>query len=192
MNAVPRYLLAGAAIVLVMLALGAASRYPLGARQAAAELRLSWRMRAGPERVCRIRTSEELARLPPHMREEEVCERRSIPYRLKVTVDGAAIEDRRLVPAGAQGDRPLYVFGRFLVAPGPRAVRLELSREGGDQEDATSAHNRTAEAPTHALPQPAPLRLTLDTALALVRGEVVVVTYDPQRERLRVIGSRAP
>lgn len=175
-----------------LVGVGAVTRLPLGARErAAAELRLSWRMRAEPERVCRIRTAEELARLPAHMREEEICERRSLPYRLKVTVDEAVLEDRQVVAAGAHGDRPLYVFERFTLQPGARAVRIELTREGGEQAGLRE-HARGGEAPTHALPPIPPLQLVLDTTLTFAGSEVRVVTYDEQGKRLRVIGVREP
>ncbi len=193
MTALPRRGVGVVVVLVALIGIGALSRVPLAAREhAVAELRLSWRMRSEPERVCRTRTPEELARLPVHMREEEVCERRTLPYRLNVTVDGVMLENRVVLAAGAQGNRPFHVFGGFPLQPGVRTVRIELTREGGDTLSPPVAHPRDGAAPTHALPQRGPQQLVLDTSLTVGRGEVRVVTFDEQAERLRVIGARGP
>jgi hypothetical protein len=172
--------------------LGALSRVPFGVGDTdGAELRLSWRVPAEPELTCRIRTADELARLPAHMREEEVCERRALPYRLRLTVNDSTLDDRLLGGQSARTERRLDVHERFTLPPGRHAVRLEFAREGGSGVATPREHDRATEGPTHALPRPAPVRLTLDTALTFLNGEVLVVTYDDHTGRLVVIARGA-
>ena len=128
--------------------------------ESAAAIRLSWRSVSAPIEECRRVTPEELAQLPPHMRREEICERRHAPFRLTVEIDGDVVRSTRLEPAGASGDRPLYVFEELRVAPGEHrlAIRFEEVRSG----DAV----------------PASLR-TLDTSLALGPREIAIVSLGP-------------
>ena len=59
-------------------------------------LRLSWRARGERLESCRRATPEELAAVPAHMRQEVICEgARVAPYRLRIAVDGQALEVRR-------------------------------------------------------------------------------------------------
>jgi hypothetical protein len=164
-----------AAVVLLVIAfgLGAVTRWSWGEPARQAELRLSWRTRSEPVRTCRQRTADELARLPVHMREEEVCETRSLPYRLRVTANGAVLVDSLLAVAG-RGSRPLYVSSRIPLEPGVRALRVEFAREGAPEERA---------APTRAMPT----SFVLDTSVTLVAERALIVTFDDQRQRLRVI-----
>lgn len=182
----------GVLTVALLAGLSALSRVPFGVNDAkAAELRLSWRVPAEPELTCRIRTPEELARLPAHMREEEVCERRALPYRLRLTVNDSTLDDRLLGGRNARTERRLDVHGRFTLPPGRHAVRLELAREGGSTAGSPREHNRSTETPTHALPPTAPIRLSLDTTLTFMNGEALVVTYDDHAGRLVVIARGA-
>ena len=182
----------GVLTVALLAGLSALSRVPFGVGETdGAELRLSWRLPAEPELTCRIRTPEELARLPAHMREEEVCERRALPYRLQVTVNDTTLDDRLLGGRSARTERRLDVHGRFTLPPGQHAVRLEFGREGGSPVTGPREHNRATEGPTHALAPPAPVQLSLDTMLTFVKGEVLVVTYDDHTGRLVVIARGA-
>ena len=182
----------GVLTVALLAALSALSRVPFGtSRTDQAELRLSWRVPAEPELTCRIRTPDELARLPAHMREEEVCERRALPYRLRLTVNDTTLDDRLLGGRSARTERRLDVHGRFTLPPGQHAVRLEFAREGGSPVTGPREHDRATEGPTHALAPPAPLRLGLDTTLTFVNGDVLVVTYDDHAGRLVVIARGA-
>lgn len=152
-----------------------------------AELRLSWRLRRGAERTCRRLTAEELARLPQHMREEEVCERRVPPYRLRVTLADTVLDDRLVVAAGARADRPLAVVGQFAVVPGIHPLRVEFTRASDAATDSTAAQPSPGDAPTHRPPPRGPHRLVLDTVLTFAASRVLVVTYDDERQQLRIV-----
>jgi hypothetical protein len=135
-----------------------------------AQIRLSWRTVSEPLRECRKPTPEELAALPLHMRMEEICERRHAPFRLAVRIDGATVRDALREPAGARGDRPLYVFEEIPVPPGPHRIEVEFHEEldGGARR--------------------APLRLSHEVRLA--PREIALITLDASGDQL-VLG-RSP
>jgi hypothetical protein len=160
--------------------------YAAGGPQSA-ELRLSWRLRSEPERACRRRTREELAQLPVHMREEEVCERRVAPYRLRLMLADSVVVEQMVEAAGARADRPLFVFARFPVAAGTHRVRVEFVREGENVPDPGTTHRSPSDAPTHLPPPPVPSRLMLDSVVTFPASGVFVVTYDDERRRLRLV-----
>lgn len=124
------------ATVLLALAVGALTRVPYRAADAAdgGILRLSWRMRVDPTEHCRTPTGEELARLPAHMRREEICERAIPPHTLRLWVDGEAILERRVRAAGARSDRPLYVLEEVLLEPGTHRIRIRFEPEDETEE----------------------------------------------------------
>ena len=87
-----RLALAGAVVLGSGAALAALSLVPYTAEPGdRAVVRLAWRTRGERVRACRRLTPDELARLPQHMRQEEVCERRILPYRLRVEIGRAHV-----------------------------------------------------------------------------------------------------
>ena len=85
-------------------------------------LRLSWRNDGATVEACRTRSEEELANLPVHMRNPTACIGEIASYRLRVEVDGSVMADDTLRPAGARGDRPIYVLEEFPMALGTYEV----------------------------------------------------------------------
>jgi hypothetical protein len=166
---------AGGAAVLALLRLGSLAPYT-AERDVGAIVRLAWRARGERVRDCRRRTPDELAKLPVHMRQEEVCEGRILPYRLIVELDGAAAVNELIHGAGAREDRPLYVFQDLVVPPGIHRIALSFTREGNAPADSTATPGALA----------TPARLTLDTTVTLGSRRVVLVTYDEAREQLVV------
>ena len=145
------------ASALALAALSQVPYTPAAAEQAV--LRLSWRAPGVRVQNCRRLTDEEKAALPAHMRRDEVCEGRLLPAHLRVEVDGRVVVDDTVRASGARGDRPLYVFREIPLAPGAHALRVRFSRPDGGSGAAAPA-------------------LHLDDTLALVPGEVALVTYD--------------
>jgi hypothetical protein len=183
-----RLALAGAVVLGSCAALAALSLVPYTAEPGdRAVVRLAWRTRGERVRACRRLTADELARLPQHMRQEEVCERRILPYRLRVDVDGARVVDELVRAGGAREDRPLFVFRDLAVTPGTHHLQVTFEREGtlgapgpeereeGEDVDATEAGRRARETPA---------RLELDGPVVLVLRQIVLVTYDDERRRL--------
>jgi hypothetical protein len=158
-------------------------------------LRLAWSAR--PERIekCRQRTDEELARLPQHMRQSTVCEGSTAEYRLRVSVDGAAVIDRIVHGGGLRRDRRLYVFEE-LPLPALRAVTIAVRLDRTDAADA-----RTTESPLPHLSAPqgqphlprsvesVPAHLSLERELRVAPRQVLLVTYDRQRQELTTVST---
>src|SRR5262245_57784198 len=176
--------LGAAAAVAALAGLGALSRFSYVTEKTSHGLvRLALRTSGTRVRECRHRTAEEMAKLPVHMREGEVCERKVLPYLLTVAVD--ELRDSALVHAsGVQQDRPLYVYREIPVAPGSHRVQVVFERQGKPAEEA--AHDEQNE-PPHGEPaeaQSTPARLALDTLVTLEDRAVVLVTYDRDSQRL--------
>jgi len=132
-------------------------------------VRLSWRYRIAPTQHCRTRTQEELDALPVHMRTPEVCERGIPSYRMSLWVDGDSVFEDVVRPAGAAGDRPLYVHRDHEVVAGEHriAVRFAPLADGGVGEAG----------------------LSFERTVTIAPGEVVLVTYDPNTDRLEMVDS---
>jgi hypothetical protein len=137
-------------------------------------IRLSWR--AVGERIeeCREPSAEEQARLPAHMRQSRICERRLAPFHLVVHLDGRPALDEVVAASGARDDRPTYVFRELRVPPGDHRVelRFEVDRPAGR---------------TGAAGQPP---LLLDERVVLVPRQILLVTRagDADGGGLRMIG----
>lgn len=190
-----RWAIGGALAVGATVAIGGLSQVPYAAEAgAAAVVRLAWRARGERVEQCRHLSPEELARLPAHMRREEDCEGRILPYRLVVTLDGNLVLTDTIHGAGAREDRPLYVFRELPVASGRHRVGVTFTREGepGDTEEHEEAEQgHRAAAPEwepggeHAA---TPARLALDTTLVASPRQIILITYDEDRRSLVVTG----
>jgi hypothetical protein len=167
---------AGSAVALASaLAIGALSGAPYTADRADYGIvRLAWRARGERVEQCRRLTTEELERLPAHMRQQERCEGRILPYRLHVRVDGARALDELVQAAGARHDRPLYVYHELPLEPGTHALAVAFAREGDVPAGAHEEEKGT------------PGRLALDTMVALSPRRILLVTYDDDARRLVV------
>lgn len=132
-------------------------------------VRLSWRASSRPVEECRTASAEELAALPVHMRRETICERRHAPFRLHVRLDGKPERDVVIEPAGATGDRPLYVFEELPVPPGPHRLSVTFEEERAGERAATQAG-----------------ALRLDASIEIAPDEIALITLDASGERLVV------
>ncbi len=169
--------LAAALAAAALVSVGALSRWPQDLDpRGDALIRLSWRVRSVRTRECHRLTPAELAALPAHMREPEVCEGKLAPYALELTVDGRTLERSLVAGAGARQDRPLYVYRDLPVAPGRHHLAVRFARRGGEEDD--ERENELA----------APRRLTLEADLALGPGGIALVTYDGERRALVLRG----
>lgn len=178
-----------AVVGLVSLALvagiGALTRVPYATGSGTeALLRLSWQARGERVERCRRATAEELAARPAHMRQEVICEGRQVaPYTLRIAVDGRVVDSGRVAGSGMAGEGTLYVLRELPVAPGSHRLSVRFEREpdgtGADSSALHDARRRTV-----------PPRLTMDTTITLGAGEVVLVTYAPELERLLVLAGR--
>jgi hypothetical protein len=160
MNLMPK---AGAGMVtlLVALATGALSAWPMAGGDGSAVVRLSWR--TDPIRVeeCRPLSEEEQARLPAHMRRTEECTGDSVDYELRVSFGGEEFVDT-VAPSGLRRDRPVYVLRNHPVPPGAHSVAVTF----------------TALLPEEVPSPDRPARLTWSGRMELEAGEVGLITLD--------------
>ena len=147
-------------------AIGYASRAPLALQAAEhGRLRLSWRLRGAREEVCRNRTQAELDALPVHMRTPQVCTGHNVAYRLVVKIDGST-DTLHYEPAGAKGDRAIFVLHEEPLEPGSHNVSIIF-------EPTTPGVNRRA--------------LYFNERFDIRAGQIALVTVDPGASRLLLV-----
>lgn len=146
----------------------------------AAVLRLAWSARAERVEVCRQQSEEELARLPVHMRQPEICEGVSARYHLEVRRDDTLIVDQIVQGGGMRHDRPLYVFHDIPQPAGAAGISVRFVRV--DTTEAAGANVRAD--PQGRLASDVPRSLRFERRLTLRPGRVVLVTYDAGRREL--------
>lgn len=178
-------------------------------------IRLSWRVPGDRIDECRRSSPEELDALPIHMRREEVCEGRILPYRLRVALDEQIVIDEMVHPAGAREDRPLYVFRELFVPPGAYVIEVvwepERSPKAAAQQDAeaiakmdtsrlvnlellpsgVSADESVRLATGSGFPGVSS-GLSLTTEIRLAPNEVTLITYDSDARVLVARGRGVP
>lgn len=184
--------LAGAAVaVSVTAGVGGLSQVPFTHEPGDGGLiRLSWRVAGRRVEECRTLSTEELERRPQHMRQQEVCEGRVLPYRLRVNIDGQERADELLHAPGAHEDRPIYVLDEFSVERGAHRVRISFEEEPRRPRTGEAPEEpRRGEAPVAGAS--APPSLVMDTVLEVGPRQVHLVTYDAER-RLLVVAGRSP
>lgn len=167
-----------------------------------AQLRLSWRAR--PERIeeCRRPSAEELAQVAEHMRQRMVCTGVEASYTLRVAVDESVVTEEVVRGGGLRHDRPLSLLRDFPVREGAHRIRVTLRRREtptatdtslvvGSEPDTGLYAGRAAREATERTRRTLaaiPPSLTLDTTITFVRARVVLVTFDPDRRALVVVG----
>lgn len=156
----------------LLVVLGALSRVPIeGENAGSAALRLTWRVRGEEVGECRRPTPEELAELPVHMQNPDACVGSLPPYRLTAEVDDSMYADVVIEPAGARGDRPLYVYREILLEPGRHAVRVRFVREDGASADRAESEFGNLE---------------FEGTVSLEPGQILLLTRDPDGGALEV------
>lgn len=144
-------------------------------------IRLSWRALGEQARVCRRLAPEELAKVPAHMRQEEVCRRHILPYHLRVWIDSVLVLDDTARAGGVREDRPLFVFFELPVASGRHRIEVAFERM------TTGAPFREGEEdPEHEARETPPVVLLHDT-IDIRPREIVLITYNDEERRLRLV-----
>lgn len=141
-----RQLASGAALIVACaLVVGAGSKLGYSAPSAdGAELVVSFKHPGKAGEHCRKATAEENARLPVHMRRDEICERGRASVRLRVTVDDAVVVDRRYAPRGLSGDGNSIAIEHVPVSAGPHRIAVAI----GETADPAEWTFRDERAPT--------------------------------------------
>lgn len=123
---------------------------PWGSSTGEAVLRLALRTVHGKVEVCRERSAEELAALPPHMRQAEICDTYPVGYRLRVELDGRLLVDESVSPGGMRQDRPHNVDREFIVDSGTSRLAVTFRPEPPEDAD-PEAREELAGLPTYEL-----------------------------------------
>lgn len=97
-------------------------------------LRLSFSHSGDRSASCRDRTPEELAKLPPNMRQTQICDRRRPPIYVELEVDGTLIYGAEIAPSGIAGSGPSRLYERLLLPAGTHnlTVRMRDNPASGD------------------------------------------------------------
>ena len=183
-------LAAGAAVVMGIAGLSNVPLPQSGATDGL--LRLTWRAR--PERIeeCREQTAQALENLPRHMRLPVICEGANASYQLEVRRNGVVVLETPVHPGGWRRDRPLYVFQELRVPTGDATVAVRFTRMGPMPSGLSEGRDDGPEARRHAaatrrreeLTEAVPAALAYDETLHFAPGQVHVISYNPERQRL--------
>lgn len=91
-----------------------------------AVVKLSFTHAADRVSACRERTAEELAKLPPNMRNPKECSRKRGAVYVELDIDGRTIYSAALPPSGLSGDGPARAYERFVVPIGRHAIAVRM------------------------------------------------------------------
>ncbi len=176
--------LPGAAVALVGLAAVLwASHAPVRIHDSNdALLRLAWSARPERAETCRQLSDDELAKVPPHMRQPVVCVGAAARYRLTVTLDRRLVADEVVHAGGLRQDRWLYVFKELRVPASAADVEIRFERV---PEGTSPAPGRQPASADGAGGEAIPPVLVAAGRLDFVPGTVTLVTYDSRTRQLR-------
>lgn len=114
---------------LFALAIGVFSQWPpyrhLGPDEAL--IKVSFTRVGKPVGECRTLSAEELARLPPNMRQPVVCPRERSPVTVEVDLDGRNVLRRSAAPGGLSRDGASALYERLVVPAGEHRLSVRLS-----------------------------------------------------------------
>lgn len=114
-------------------------------------IKVSFSHAGQPLEECRVRTAEELEKLPPNMRVPVLCGRERSPVSFELELDGRTIYRAVLPPRGLSRDGASTVYQRFPVPAGKHRLRARLKdnfarsekeppKAGAGRESATGGH----------------------------------------------------
>jgi ferredoxin/coenzyme F420-reducing hydrogenase delta subunit len=167
-----------AVTVLFLALLAAGNRTPVGHAGTDGVLRLAWRLPGEKIETCRTLSAEELASKPVHMRQPRECTVQPLSYRLALTIDGEKRLDQTIAPAGARGDRPLYVLEDLRLDAGTHPIAVAFTPilpVSVPQDSEGSARLRQHP------------HLALHTRVTIDPDQITLIDYDPQAEAFVVV-----
>lgn len=131
--------------------------HPLGADEAL--IKVSVTRLGQPVGECRRLTQEELAKLPPNMRDPVQCPRERSPLTMEVDLDGSNVLRRVVQPGGLSKDGAAAIYERLVVPAGEQRIRVRFN-------DDVRPGAKTYES---------------DTRVALAPGQVLVIDFDAEK-----------
>lgn len=131
--------------------------HPIGPDQAVIKISVS---RLGqPVGECRRLTEEELAKLPPNMRDPVQCPRERSPLTMEVDVGGTSVLKRVVQPIGLSKDGAASIYERLVVPAGRQQIDVRFN---DDVRPGAQTYHRSTE-------------------VELAPGQVLVVDFDAEK-----------
>ena len=90
-------------------------------------LRLSFKHPGKPVGDCRERTPEELAKLPPQLRNKIECPRERSPVHVVVELDGKPLYDETFAAAGLRRDGAASGYRRLAIPAGQHSLKVAFN-----------------------------------------------------------------
>ncbi|CAK0779203.1 conserved hypothetical protein [Gammaproteobacteria bacterium] len=155
-----RYLGQGLAYLAFAAVVGYFSNSPGYTRLAAdqAVIKLSFHHYGQRQSECRVRSAEEVANLPPNMRQALDCQRERSPIKVEMDLDDQSLYQGLQRPAGLHQDGVSYLYRRFAVPAGTHRLHLRLSDN----------------------PREAGFRYELTREVTLLPAQVLVIDFKPE------------
>ncbi len=89
-------------------------------------IKVSFSHAGQPKEECRVRTAEELEKLPPNMRVPMLCGRERSPLLFELELNGKPLHRAELPPSGLSRDGSSTIYQRFPVPAGRYHLRARL------------------------------------------------------------------
>ena len=131
--------------------------HPLAADQA--QIKISVARLGQPVGECRRLTDEELAALPPNMRDPVQCPRERSPLTMEVELDGKRVLQRVAQPGGLSKDGASAIYERLNVAAGEQHIHVRFN---DDVRPGAKTWER-------------------DATISLAPGQVLVIDFDAEK-----------
>lgn len=131
--------------------------HPLGEDQAM--IKVSVARLGQPVGECRRLSDEELAKLPPNMRDPVQCPRERSPLTMKVDINGTQMLKRVVKPGGLSGDGTAAIYERLVVPAGEQNISVRFN---DDVRPGAQVYEK-------------------ESSLSLVPGQVLVIDFDPEK-----------
>ncbi len=80
---------------------------------------------------CKRLSQEELAKLPPNMRNPLQCPRERVPVVVEVDLDGRTVVRERVPPSGLSRDGASAIYRRLVVSAGEHRIAVRLKDSPG-------------------------------------------------------------
>ena len=131
--------------------------YPLGADQAL--IKVSVARLGQPVGECRRLTDEELAELPPNMRDPIRCPRERSPLSMEVHINDALALQRVAEPGGLSKDGATAIYERLVVSAGEQRIKVRFN---DDIRPGAPVYEH-------------------ESSVTLVPGQVLVIDFDAEK-----------
>lgn len=143
--------------------LGAFAAFPWAASDPqGALLRVALKHVASFEHEAAARTTEELEKLPRHMRPQNPERQRTgrrVPSLLTVAVDGRTTLQKSYAPGGLRGDGPTFAYEEVPLSPGGHRLQVSLADGHADRD------------------RDRPRRFTLEQEVEVKPGQALLVEF---------------